>query len=113
VNHPQAIALVTSKSVNHHLVNLVHVTHKLQLIVMSFAHSARVQVDVIAQQPRVQTHVMFQVVSAIVTTEFWRVLPQVQSKRATALSVADQGQVTSHDHHHHHHAGHLLLNPQV
>jgi hypothetical protein len=66
----QAIALVHSKSVNHHLVTLVQVTQILQLIVISFAHSARVQVEVIAQHHRVQTQVISQVVSAIVTTEF-------------------------------------------
>lgn len=37
------------------------------------------------------------VVSAIVTAEFWIILPVVPSKRATALSVEEPGQVTSQE----------------
>ncbi len=40
---------------------------------------------------------MSHVVSAMVTAEFCMSLPVVESKRATALSVAEAGQTTSHN----------------
>ena len=49
---------------------------------------------VIAPTPSVPTPDMLPVVSAMMTTEFWMVLPSVPSKRATALSVEEAGPST-------------------